>query len=110
CVFFFQAEDGIRDRNVTGVQTCALPILSSSEAANASGLVSERSRILSSASEAFEISSRRKISLFRYNELMMSFIIRLTSAWNVRSEERRVGEEWRGWERLWHERIKQTLR
>src|SRR5699024_11492637 len=26
--FFFQAADGIRDRNVTGVQTCALPILS----------------------------------------------------------------------------------
>src|SRR5207249_6478462 len=26
CFFFFQAEDGIRDRNVTGVQTCALPI------------------------------------------------------------------------------------
>src|SRR5699024_11718325 len=25
-VVFFQAEDGIRDRNVTGVQTCALPI------------------------------------------------------------------------------------
>src|SRR5699024_12722264 len=25
-VFFLQAEDGIRDRNVTGVQTCALPI------------------------------------------------------------------------------------
>src|SRR5699024_11701550 len=25
--FFLQAEDGIRDRNVTGVQTCALPIL-----------------------------------------------------------------------------------
>src|SRR5207249_8516230 len=24
--FFFQAEDGIRPRNVTGVQTCALPI------------------------------------------------------------------------------------
>src|SRR5699024_11414197 len=24
--FFLQAEDGIRDRNVTGVQTCALPI------------------------------------------------------------------------------------
>src|SRR5437867_10112616 len=27
CFFFFQAEDGIRDRTVTGVQTCALPIL-----------------------------------------------------------------------------------
>src|SRR5207248_7295991 len=26
CYFFFQAEDGIRDRTVTGVQTCALPI------------------------------------------------------------------------------------
>src|SRR5260370_2186431 len=25
-VFFFQAEDGIRDSSVTGVQTCALPI------------------------------------------------------------------------------------
>src|SRR5690606_40889172 len=27
-VFFFQAEDGIRDFHVTGVQTCALPIFS----------------------------------------------------------------------------------
>ena len=26
CIFFFQAEDGIRDTSVTGVQTCALPI------------------------------------------------------------------------------------
>ena len=25
-IFFFQAEDGIRDYKVTGVQTCALPI------------------------------------------------------------------------------------
>src|SRR5256885_12430570 len=31
CFFFFQAEDGIRDYKVTGVQTCALPI-STSEA------------------------------------------------------------------------------
>src|SRR5699024_11594523 len=29
--FFFQAEDGIRDRNVTGVQTCALPISNRSQ-------------------------------------------------------------------------------
>ena len=33
--FFFQAEDGIRDRLVTGVQTCALPIFI--EAANCFG-------------------------------------------------------------------------
>src|SRR3989454_7367987 len=30
CFFFFQAEDGIRDYKVTGVQTCALPISSES--------------------------------------------------------------------------------
>src|SRR5262249_58236043 len=29
--FFFQAEDGIRDWSVTGVQTCALPIFSPME-------------------------------------------------------------------------------
>src|SRR5207237_2047530 len=32
-VFFFPAEDGIRDSSVTGVQTCALPILLSTESA-----------------------------------------------------------------------------
>src|SRR5262249_59653851 len=31
-VFFFQAEDGIRDWSVTGVQTCALPILAIGDA------------------------------------------------------------------------------
>src|SRR5205085_5812660 len=30
--FFFQAEDGIRDLTVTGVQTCALPIYGKSQA------------------------------------------------------------------------------
>src|SRR4051794_41981196 len=35
CVFFFQAEDGIRDGRVTGVQTCALPILVASSRARA---------------------------------------------------------------------------
>src|SRR5207248_3819998 len=32
--FFFQAEDGIRDRTVTGVQTCALPIFPWSQITN----------------------------------------------------------------------------
>src|SRR3989440_1439172 len=35
--FFFQAEDGIRDLIVTGVQTCALPILQIGEQAEAAG-------------------------------------------------------------------------
>src|SRR5439155_7714329 len=34
--FFFQAEDGIRDGHVTGVQTCALPISMQGSGANAS--------------------------------------------------------------------------
>src|SRR5256885_12888263 len=33
-VFFFQAEDGIRDYKVTGVQTCALPIFGAYGATN----------------------------------------------------------------------------
>src|SRR2546430_16956133 len=33
--FFFQAEDGIRDLTVTGVQTCALPIVLMQKLANA---------------------------------------------------------------------------
>src|SRR5206468_9622789 len=35
--FFFQAEDGIRDLIVTGVQTCALPILKRAHAAIENG-------------------------------------------------------------------------
>src|SRR5258708_32074373 len=34
CCFFFQAEDGIRDDLVTGVQTCALPICPAAWAAS----------------------------------------------------------------------------
>src|SRR5699024_11376213 len=37
--FFFQAEDGIRDRNVTGVQTCALPISPATTYLNDSSLL-----------------------------------------------------------------------
>src|SRR5206468_6058498 len=39
CYFFFQAEDGIRDLIVTGVQTCALPIFSIAYIAAARGLL-----------------------------------------------------------------------
>src|SRR6266498_1539323 len=35
--FFFQAEDGIRDADVTGVQTCALPISGDEPARHAPG-------------------------------------------------------------------------
>src|SRR5437879_11587910 len=36
-IFFFQAEDGIRDTSVTGVQTCALPIFVKAALASALG-------------------------------------------------------------------------
>src|SRR5256885_12606592 len=42
--FFFQAEDGIRDYKVTGVQTCALPIFASGALAAASSRSLARSR------------------------------------------------------------------
>src|SRR5256885_6404812 len=37
-LFFFQAEDGIRDYKVTGVQTCALPILAIEHGQEALGI------------------------------------------------------------------------
>src|SRR5256886_5532300 len=36
-LFFFQAEDGIRDLTVTGVQTCALPICAVTETVEVTG-------------------------------------------------------------------------
>src|SRR5260221_8797181 len=43
--FFFQAEDGIRDHCVTGVQTCALPILHAGGGGPAEGLVAVAARV-----------------------------------------------------------------
>src|SRR5256885_4130599 len=52
--FFFQAEDGIRDYKVTGVQTCALPILVPSAAGGATSKAKRmRSAPCSSYSEPF---------------------------------------------------------
>src|SRR5205085_3343736 len=53
-VFFFQAEDGIRDLTVTGVQTCALPILVVGEGACDVG-----ARLLAALVEPFELSGHR---------------------------------------------------
>src|SRR5260221_7970073 len=48
-VFFFQAEDGIRDHCVTGVQTCALPICESARRSSAWRETGNRSRRRSAA-------------------------------------------------------------
>src|SRR2546430_7979763 len=82
--FFFQAEDGIRDLTVTGVQTCALPILKSSF-----NLPSTPKR------------TRRRARLRSYALLGEVFapnpnVTReAKTAQKVRSEERRVGKECR---------------
>src|SRR2546430_6318351 len=48
-IFFFQAEDGIRDLTVTGVQTCALPISASRLVSASSRTTESRSGLSSSA-------------------------------------------------------------
>src|SRR3712207_8918078 len=73
--FFFQAEDGIRDIGVTGVQTCALPI---------SPLGLERRAALLGHLEAV----RDPVPRRGYIRLMAVLL-------EKRSEERRVGKECR---------------
>src|SRR5688500_19688054 len=80
CCFFFQAEDGIRDYKVTGVQTCALPICASTR-----GPVFSCQKTVASSTPA---RSNRPTS--RTGRLGAW----VTSA--ARSEERRVGKECRG--------------
>src|SRR5205085_7520931 len=84
--FFFQAEDGIRDLTVTGVQTCALPIygLVCQQDLNqaASGLADKPIRwILEDALKFVQREAKRGNT---YDGLIMD-----------RSEERRVGKECR---------------
>src|SRR5699024_11594427 len=93
---FFQAEDGIRDRNVTGVQTCALPIyvptsdLDALLADDPSGqwvTVDIEATNTSSGPEYFEAGDQ---VLMDADGSMYSRDISAT-----RSEERRVGKDWR---------------
>src|SRR2546426_12741411 len=53
--FFFQAEDGIRDYKVTGVQTCALPIFSLDEAKNGEVSPATLERAASEMARLFDI-------------------------------------------------------
>src|SRR3712207_8421040 len=77
--FFFQAEDGIRDIGVTGVQTCALPILEGVLA-----LLLLLALIPAAIPLGILLRDLRR-TLHRYHILMPK----------TRSEERRVGKECR---------------
>src|SRR5699024_11684515 len=85
--FFFQAEDGIRDRNVTGVQTCALPIFRAEELGIPAFCGMEM--LVAQAVFASARFLDRKVDLSHVEKINRD--IRR----QVRSEERRVGKEWR---------------
>src|SRR5207245_6930419 len=80
--FFFQAEDGIRDATVTGVQTCALPIL----------IAGRRSPSWKISFASFEIDPGT-IPPTSFQCAM--FAVHAASSPSARSEERRVGKECR---------------
>src|SRR5205823_9344760 len=94
--FFFQAEDGIRDKLVTGVQTCALPISLQlmpestprvQKALNwiALGEMEEKSepdKAVEAFQKAAELNPKDPAPHVRIARIL-------------RSEERRVGKEWR---------------
>src|SRR5262249_59897682 len=84
CVFFFffQAEDGIRDWSVTGVQTCALPIFQGFHDAPFAA------QMFGGAGREY----RWKYGTKRETFAKISSKARKHAANNPRSEERRVGK------------------
>src|SRR5256885_9919715 len=84
--FFFQAEDGIRDYKVTGVQTCALPIC---ERALPGLPHLQRDGLLQGAAVL------RAAALRGGGRRDARHPARLLRALEARSEERRVGKECR---------------
>src|SRR5688500_19989527 len=92
-VFFFQAEDGIRDYKVTGVQTCALPISQHSDSRVLEQLIYKWSHSREIIGECLTESYSRSLSAgARLDRTQIERDVE-------RSEERRVGKEgrWRGW-------------
>src|SRR5207245_8535598 len=88
-IFFFQAEDGIRDATVTGVQTCALPIYRVVLQIHEAELGCTQLRFDLRAQVA------RLVSGFLGRLLEEGFRLREHVGEILRSEERRVGKEGR---------------
>src|SRR5690606_39740574 len=92
-VFFFQAEDGIRDFHVTGVQTCALPISRSPSRPTVSSLPNSAScRSTPIGTRDSRVESLR-LGATRFFQRQENSVIDPTG--QPRSEERRVGKEMR---------------
>src|SRR5207244_7861875 len=88
--FFFQAEDGIRDDLVTGVQTCALPI-SKREKALASSQKEWEARQATVGQELDRRESRARSEGSEAHRLLARSETKEKQL--ARSEERRVGKE-----------------
>src|SRR3712207_7059081 len=91
CCFFFQAEDGIRDIGVTGVQTCALPISLRDVDDNAERTHRLALCIVLEACACLEVS---QIAVRQVLDAVLEIRFRGTVTYE-RSEERRVGKECR---------------
>src|SRR5699024_12153372 len=96
-VFFFQAEDGIRERNVTGVQTCALPISFRRFPERQRAIVHDE---LQEIVEKYGDERRTQI-VAATGDVTDEDLIARENVVVTRSEERRVGKEcregaWRG--------------
>src|SRR5690606_41076796 len=95
---FFQAEDGIRDFHVTGVQTCALPILIHIDRAflRAAQEVQAGTYRPHVESETVKSGVIECVLNPRLAELVgEQMAAKCRTVVEERSEERRVGKEWR---------------
>src|SRR5256885_3564154 len=91
CFFFFQAEDGIRDYKVTGVQTCALPISPICAAL-------PRARTWLLLSRSVDVALNTTAPRVPTKQMRLPLASKWTSLilpTDARSEERRVGKECR---------------
>src|SRR5690606_39812601 len=94
--FFFQAEDGIRDFHVTGVQTCALPIWKTAKdklpTPGGRSILSVRA-YLPRRETTMATGPSTAPETFDRSEAMSAILAQ--NWWAIRSEERRVGKEGR---------------
>src|SRR5438067_10245895 len=93
--FVFQAEDGIRARNVTGVQTCALPIFGKSTPSRPR-IFEMGFRSLQVTQAISKIRSRLGVDLPMkeiFERTIVAQLAEVVAKARKRSEERRVGKE-----------------
>src|SRR5690554_7109347 len=87
--FFFQAEDGIRDADVTGVQTCALPILGD--------VLSRMTNDVDMVGQTYQQSFGTLVTAVTmfFGSIVMMFITSWILAITAKIGRRRVGKECR---------------